>query len=115
MDWLYVLMPIAGVKIFWPGLIILGIGVGVIGGFFGMGGAWMVTPGLNILGFPMAFAIGTDIAHIAGKSMISTMRHSKFGNVDYKLGLVMLEGPIVGIEIDAQLVLMLERIGKVGS
>ena len=25
-----------------------------------MGGAWMVTPGLNILGFPMAFAIGTD-------------------------------------------------------
>jgi hypothetical protein len=60
MDWLYILMPIAGVKIFWPGLIILGIGVGVIGGFFGMGGAWMVTPGLNILGFPMAFAIGTD-------------------------------------------------------
>jgi len=53
MDWLFVLMPIAGVKIFWPGLIILGIGVGVIGGFFGMGGAWMVTPGLNILGFPM--------------------------------------------------------------
>ena len=52
MDWLYVLMPIAGVKIFWPGLIILGIGVGIIGGFFGMGGAWMVTPGLNILGFP---------------------------------------------------------------
>ena len=65
MDWLYILMPIAGVKIFWPGLIILGIGVGVIGGFFGMGGAWMVTPGLNILGFPMAFAIGTDIAHMA--------------------------------------------------
>ncbi len=52
MDWLYILMPIAGVKIFWPGLIILGIGVGIIGGFFGMGGAWMVTPGLNILGFP---------------------------------------------------------------
>jgi len=43
---------LAGVKIFWPGLIILGIGVGIIGGFFGMGGAWMVTPGLNILGFP---------------------------------------------------------------
>ncbi len=40
MDWLYVLMPIAGVDIFWPGLVILGIGVGIIGGFFGMGGAW---------------------------------------------------------------------------
>ena len=81
-DWLYLYMPIAGVKIFWPGLVLIGFSVGTIGGFFGMGGAWMVTPGLNILGFPMAFAIGTDMAHIAGKSMISTMRHSKFGNVD---------------------------------
>jgi hypothetical protein len=106
-------MPIAGVKIFWPGLIILGVGVGIIGGFFGMGGAWMVTPGLNILGFPMAFAIGTDIAHMAGKSLISTMRHGKFGNVDYKLGLVMLVGTVVGFEVGAQMVMWLERIGQV--
>jgi uncharacterized membrane protein YfcA len=113
MDWLYILMPIAGVKIFWPGLIILGIGVGIIGGFFGMGGAWMVTPGLNILGFPMAFAIGTDIAHMAGKSLISTMRHGKFGNVDYKLGMIMLVGTIVGFEVGAQMVMWLERLGSV--
>ncbi len=113
MDWLYVLMPIAGVKIFWPGLIILGIGVGIIGGFFGMGGAWMVTPGLNILGFPMAFAIGTDIAHMAGKSLISTMRHGKFGNVDYKLGMIMLVGTVVGFEVGAQMVMWLERMGSV--
>jgi uncharacterized membrane protein YfcA len=113
MDWLYVLMPIAGIKIFWPGLIILGVGVGVIGGFFGMGGAWMVTPGLNILGFPMAFAIGTDIAHMAGKSLISTMRHGKFGNVDYKLGFIMLFGTIVGFEVGAQMVMWMERLGNV--
>jgi uncharacterized protein len=113
MDWLYVLMPIAGVHIFWPGLIILGIGVGIIGGFFGMGGAWMVTPGLNILGFPMAFAIGTDIAHMAGKSLISTMRHGKFGNVDYKLGMIMLIGTVIGFEVGAQMIMWLERIGRV--
>jgi hypothetical protein len=115
MDWLYMYMPIAGVDIFWPGLVLIGFSVGVIGGFFGMGGAWMVTPGLNILGFPMAFAIGTDIAHIAGKSMVSTFRHSKFGNVDYKLGLVMLVGTMVGIECGAQIVMWLERIGRIGS
>lgn len=113
MDWLYMLMPIAGVKIFWPGLIVLGVGVGIIGGFFGMGGAWMVTPGLNILGFPMAFAIGTDMAHMAGKSLISTLRHGKFGNVDYKLGFVMLAGTVIGMEMGAQLVMWLERIGSV--
>jgi uncharacterized protein len=114
MDWLYMYMPIAGIEIFWPGLLLIGFSVGVIGGFFGMGGAWMVTPGLNILGFPMAFAIGTDIAHIAGKSMISTFRHSKFGNVDYKLGLIMVVGTVVGLELGAQLVMFLERIGQVG-
>jgi uncharacterized protein len=113
MDWLYVLMPISGVEIFWPGLIILGLGVGIIGAFFGMGGAWMVTPGLNILGFPMAFAIGTDIAHMAGKSLISTLRHGKFGNVDYKLGIVMIAGTVVGFEIGAQMIMWLERIGRV--
>jgi uncharacterized membrane protein YfcA len=106
-------MPISGVSIFWPGLIILGVGVGIIGGFFGMGGAWMVTPGLNLLGFPMAFAIGTDIAHMAGKSLISTLRHGRFGNVDYKLGIIMLVGTILGFEVGAQMVMWLERIGNV--
>ena len=113
MEWLYVHMPIAGVDIFWPGLIILGVGVGIIGGFFGMGGAWMVTPGLNILGFPMAFAIGTDIAHMAGKSLVSTMRHGKFGNVDYKLGVIMIVGTVAGFEVGAQMIMWLERLGKV--
>ena len=32
MEWLYILMPISGVFIFWPGLVILGLGVGIIGG-----------------------------------------------------------------------------------
>ncbi|MFN3534654.1 MAG: sulfite exporter TauE/SafE family protein [Desulfatiglandales bacterium] len=114
MDWLYIYMPISGVEIFWPGLVLIGLSVGIIGGFFGMGGAWMVTPGLNILGFPMAFAIGTDIAHMAGKSIISTMRHSKFGNVDYKLGVVMIIGTMAGVEVGAQLIMYLERLGTVG-
>ena len=113
MHWLYMQMPIAGMPVFWPGLIILGLGVGIIGSFFGMGGGWMVTPGLNILGFPMAFAIGTDITHMSGNSLISTMRHARFGNVDYKLGLVMTVGTICGFESGAQVVMWLERIGSI--
>jgi uncharacterized membrane protein YfcA len=113
MNWLHLVMPIAGVPIFWPGLIILGFGVGIIGGFFGMGGGWMVTPGLNILGFPMAFAIGTDIAQMSGPSLVSTMRHSRFGNVDYKLGATMVIGTVGGFETGAQVVMWLERIGKI--
>ena len=114
LPWYLMYMPISGVVIFWPGLVLIGFAVGVIGGFFGMGGAWLVTPGLNILGFPMAFAIGTDIAHIAGKSMIATIRHAKFGNVDVRLGIAMLVFTMVGIEIGARVVIYLEAIGLVG-
>jgi len=112
-EWLYLLMPISGVEIFWPGMVILGLGAGVMGGFYGIGAAWMITPGLNVLGFPMAFAIGTDIAHIAGKSIVSTIRHGKFGNVDYPLGIAMLGGTVIGIEVGAQMIMWFERIGKI--
>jgi uncharacterized membrane protein YfcA len=115
MDFFYILMPISGFMLFWPGLIILGFGVGILGAFFGLGGAWMVTPGLNMLGFPMAFAIGTDIAHMAGKCLVSTMRHGKFGNVDYPLGLIMLAGTVMGFEVGAQAVMLLERMGNINT
>jgi uncharacterized membrane protein YfcA len=78
-----------------------------------MGGGWMVTPGLNILGFPMAFAIGTDIAQMSGPALISTMRHGRFGNVDYKLGCFMVMGTVCGFETGAQTTMWLERIGKI--
>ena len=70
MEWYYMHMPISGVSIFWPGLVLLGFGVGVIGGFFGMGGGWLVTPGLNILGFPISFAIVPICAPTAAPSIM---------------------------------------------
>jgi uncharacterized membrane protein YfcA len=106
-------MPIAGTVIFWPGLVVLGLGVGMISGFFGMGGGWMVTPGLNILGFPMAFSIGTGVTQMAGPTLVSSLRHAKFGNVDYKLGIIMIAGTVSGFEPGARLVMWLERRGIV--
>jgi len=113
-DWFIVTLPISGVAINGLLLVLLGVAVGVLGGFFGMGGAWMVTPALNIFGFPMPFAVGTDLCHMAGKSIISTRRHAKFGNVDMKLGLTMLAFDVVGIECGARLVMLLERLGLAG-
>jgi hypothetical protein len=114
LDSLTITLPISGVPVNVILLILLGVAVGVLGGFFGMGGAWMVTPALNIFGFPMPFAVGTDLCHMAGKSIISTRRHAKFGNVDAKLGLTMLAFDMVGIEIGARLVMYLERVGLAG-
>ena len=112
---LAIIMPISGIDFSLWILLILGFGVGVMGGFYGLGGAWLITPGLNIFGFPMVFAIGTDMAHIAGKSIVSTFRHARFGNVDWGLGLAMLIGTVAGIEIASRFVMYLERIGFVGG
>lgn len=106
-------LPISGVEIMAWKLILLGFCVGVIGGFFGVGGAFMVTPALNVFGFPMAYAIGTDMAHIAGKSIVATAKHRKYGNVDMRLGILMIFGTAVGIEFGAHFIMWLEKVGRV--
>ncbi|KJR43681.1 membrane protein containing DUF81 [Candidatus Magnetoovum chiemensis] len=115
MEWLQnIYLPIAGVDIVGWQLLLIGLTVGIIGGFFGVGGAFMVTPALNVFGFPMAYAIGTDMAHMAGKSVVATIKHRKLGNVDMKLGLIMVLFTAVGIELGATIIMWLEKIGRVG-
>ncbi len=115
MDIFNVYLPIAGLKFNVLLLLLIGTTVGVCGGFFGIGGAWIVTPALNIFGFPMPYAIGTDLAHMGGKSIVSTMRHSKFGNVDVRLAVSMIIGTTVGMELGAKLVMYLEQLGMAES
>lgn len=115
MDFFNVYLPIAGLEFNVLLLLLIGFTVGVCGGFFGIGGAWIVTPALNIFGFPMAYAIGTDLAHMGGKSIVSTIRHGKFGNVDVKLGVSMIIGTTVGMELGARLVMHLEQLGLAES
>jgi uncharacterized membrane protein YfcA len=97
----------------WP-LVLIGFCVGVIGGYFGIGGAFMVTPALNIFGFPMAYAVGTDMAHVAGKSVVATFRHWRFGHVSVLLAVLMIIGTFPGIEVGAQLIMWLTKKGIEG-
>jgi uncharacterized protein len=115
MDFFTIYLPIAGLEFNVLLLLLIGFTVGVCGGFFGIGGAWIVTPALNIFGFPMPYAIGTDLAHMGGKSIVSTIRHGKFGNVDTKLAVSMILGTTVGMELGASLVIHLERLGLAES
>jgi uncharacterized membrane protein YfcA len=100
-------LPIAGLHFNLLVLLAIGFSVGVLGGFFGVGGAWVVTPALNIFGFPMAYAIGTDLAHIFGKSIVATKKHGRMGNVDVRMGLISIVGSVVGVEAGAQVIMLL--------
>jgi uncharacterized membrane protein YfcA len=115
MDIFNITLPVAGIEFNILLLIVIGFCVGVLGGFFGVGGAWIVTPALNIFGFHMSYAIGTDLAHIFGKSIVATKKHSKMGNVDWKLGLISIVASVLGVEGGSQVIMALEKVGNVGS
>ncbi|MDO8586212.1 MAG: sulfite exporter TauE/SafE family protein [Armatimonadota bacterium] len=93
-------------------LLTIGFTVGVCGGFFGVGGAFIVTPALNVLGFPMVYAIGTDLAHMAGKSVVGTMKHYRLGNIDFRAAGLLLIGTTPSVRLGVAAVHELERHGK---
>jgi|YelNatPaOPRAMG01_1025707.scaffolds.fasta_scaffold00093_8 Predicted permeases len=109
-----VYLPVAGIHFNILLLVLIGFCVGVLGGFFGVGGGWMITPALNIFGFHMAFAIGTPLANIFGQSIGAVRKHQKMGNIDWKLGLLSIVSSVIGVELGSRLIITLEKIGDVG-
>ena len=79
--------PISGVTI--NPLYLIGIGflVGILGGFFGVGGGFIAGPLLFWTGVPINVVVGTDLAHMTGKSIVAAKRHRTLGHVDFKLGI----------------------------
>src|SRR5512136_908021 len=84
-------------------LVFVGFTVGIVGGFIGVGGGYMVTPALIVFGFPGYMASGIDVTHIAGKAVIATVRHRQLGNIDWTLGLAMVGGTMLGVELGVRL------------
>src|SRR6476661_5403836 len=105
--------PISGTHISSTYLVAVGFVVGVMGGFFGVGGSFLAGPALFAAGVPMNFVVGTDLAHIVGKSIVAARKHRALGNVDLKLGFIMVIGTIAGVEAGAQLIQALKRAGNI--
>src|SRR5438874_2481654 len=94
-------------------LVLVGFVIGIFGGFFGVGGSFIAGPALFRLGLPMNMVVGTDLAHIVGKSIVAAKKHRALGNVDLKLGLIMAIATISGGEAGAQTIQFLKKIGHV--
>src|SRR5882757_5640650 len=107
--------PISGAHISPIYLAAVGFLIGVLGGFFGVGGSFIAGPALRAVGLHWNLAVGTDLAHIVGKSVVAARRHRALGNVDLKLGFIMAFGTIAGAECGAQLIQALKRAGNVNT
>jgi uncharacterized membrane protein YfcA len=96
-------------------LVVVGFVIGILGGFFGVGGSFIAGPALRLMGVDWNYAVGTDLAHIVGKSIVAARKHRSLGNVDLKLGMFMALGTIGGAEGGAQLIQALKRAGNVNT
>jgi uncharacterized membrane protein YfcA len=85
-------------------LVVSGIVVGIGASFTGLGGGFLMIPLLLFLGFSAQKAVGTSFLAILVISISALIAHNRLSNVDYKLGLLLGIGGIIGAQIGSRLV-----------
>jgi uncharacterized membrane protein YfcA len=108
-----IFLPVAGISINVFLLIGVGAMVGFLSGVFGVGGGFLLTPLLIMLGIEPMVAAASDANQIVAASTSGAFAHYKEGNVDVKMGLFMLVGGVVGGGIGTFLIKILKQTGNV--
>ncbi len=95
--------------------LLLGLGgaVGFLSGMFGVGGGFLMTPLLIFIGIPPAVAVGTEANQIVAASVSGALAQWRRGNVDFKMGTVLLVGGIVGSSFGVLLFRLLKDLGQI--
>jgi uncharacterized membrane protein YfcA len=96
-------------------VVFLGFVGGVLSGFLGTGGAFVMTPGMMNLGIPGVIAVGSNLAHKFGKSLMGARQHASLGHVDRKLGVFLLTPALIGVRIATWLNTYLFKINQDAS
>jgi len=107
-----VFLPVAGVSINLFLLIGAGAVVGFLSGLLGVGGGFLLTPILMMLGVPPTVAAASDTNSIVATSSSGVAAHFRLGNVDAKLGSVLLLGGLTGAAIGVQIIKVLRTMGS---
>ncbi|MGB0682295.1 MAG: sulfite exporter TauE/SafE family protein [Magnetovibrionaceae bacterium] len=106
-------LPIAEVSVNVFLILGMGGGVGFLSGLFGVGGGFLMTPLLIFIGIPPAVAVATEANQIAASSVSGALAHSRRGNVDYRMGLVLLAGGLAGSFLGVWLFTWLKSLGQI--
>jgi len=111
---MYVHLPIAEMSVNIFLILGMGAGVGMLSGIFGVGGGFLMTPLLIfIAGIPSPIAVGTEANQIVASSVSGVLAHWRRGNVDFKMGIVLLIGGLIGSTFGVFLFRELQSIGQI--
>src|SRR3546814_5368851 len=93
--------------------LVLGMGcmIGVLAGLFGVGGGFLMTPLLIFMGVPPAVSVATSANQIVASSVSGVIAHWRRGNVDVKMGMVLLVGGFFGSTAGVALFASLQTFG----
>lgn len=105
-------LPIAGNSVNCVAILGLGGVVGLLSGIFGVGGGFLMTPLLIMMGIPPTVAAASDSNQIVGASTSGTLAHFRLGNVDIKMGLLLLIGGVAGGSVGVQIIKILRQLGN---
>ncbi len=105
-------LPLAGNSINILLLFGLGGAVGFLSGVFGVGGGFLMTPLLIMVGIPPTVAAASDSNQIVAASTSGAYAHYRLGNVDFKMGLYLLIGGVFGGTLGVQLIKVLRSMGN---
>jgi uncharacterized membrane protein YfcA len=108
-----VYLPIAEMSVDAFLLVGIGFGVGWLSGLFGVGGGFLLTPLLILIGIPSPVAVASGANQTLGASVSGLIAQWRRGNVDPKMGSVLLVGGVLGSLAGVQLFALLRRIGQV--
>ena len=106
-------LPIAEMSVNVFLLLGLGGGVGFLSGLFGVGGGFLMTPLLIFIGVPPVVAVATEANQVVAASVSGALAHWRRGNVDVKMGLVLLGGGVVGSSLGVWLFTFLRGLGQI--
>ena len=112
---MHIYLPIAGLSVNMLVIVLLGGGVGVLSGMFGVGGGFLTTPLLIFYGIPPTVAVASSATQITGASVSGVMAQVRRGGVDFRMGWVMVAGGVVGSGLGALLFRLLQRIGQIDT
>lgn len=105
-------LPIAGNSVNCVAILGLGGAVGLLSGIFGVGGGFLMTPLLIMMGIPPTVAAASDSNQIVGASTSGTLAHFRMGNVDFKMGLLLLIGGVLGGNVGVHIIKILRQLGN---
>jgi uncharacterized membrane protein YfcA len=108
-----VYLPIAEMSVDVFGLVGIGAIVGFVSGLFGVGGGFLITPLLIFVGIPPAVAVATQANQVMGASVSGLLAHWQRGNVDFRMGLILMAGGLVGSTVGVWLFGLLRGIGQI--